>query len=94
MQPFIWVGFPSADVDPTTWNIDPADVERKITPKTKALVVSWAGLLPIMDPIMEIAARHNLMVAEDSRPYSVAIKAARPEQSGISAFIASRARNI
>ena len=56
-----------ADVDPTTWNIDPADVERKITPKTKAiLVVSWAGLPVDMDPIMEIAARHNLMVVEDS----------------------------
>ena len=56
-----------ADVDPTTWNIDPEDVERKITSKTRAiLVVSWAGLPVDMDPILEIAERHNLLVVEDS----------------------------
>ncbi len=56
-----------ADVDPTTWNIDPEDVERKITSKTRAiLVVSWAGLPVDMDPILEIAERNNLLVVEDS----------------------------
>lgn len=55
-----------ADIDPKTFNIDPADVERKVTPKTKAIyVVHYAGLMVDMDPIMEIARKHNLLVLED-----------------------------
>lgn len=45
-----------ADIDPRTFNIDPNDVERKITSKTKAIyVVHYAGQMVDMDPIMEIA---------------------------------------
>lgn len=56
-----------ADVDPHTMNIDPAVVARKITPKTKViLTVSLQGLSADMDPIMELAKKHNLMVVEDS----------------------------
>ena len=55
-----------ADIDPKTFNIDPADVERKITAKTKAIyVVHYAGLMVDMDPIMEIAKKHGLKVLED-----------------------------
>ena len=55
-----------ADIDPRTFNIDPADVARKITRKTKAIyVVHYAGLMVDMDPIMEIAKKHGLKVLED-----------------------------
>jgi len=56
-----------ADVDPDTFNMDPKDVERKITPKTKAIIpVSLYGLPADMDPIMKIAKKHNLIVIEDN----------------------------
>lgn len=55
-----------ADVDPDTFNIDPADVARKITPRTKAIIaVSIYGLSPDMDPILEAARAHGIAVIED-----------------------------
>jgi len=55
-----------ADIDPRTFNIDPADVARKVTPKTRAIyVVHYGGQMCDMDPIMEIARKHNLYVLED-----------------------------
>jgi len=55
-----------ADIDPKTFNIDPEDVARKVTKKTKAIyVVHYAGLMVDMDPIMEIARKHGLKVLED-----------------------------
>ncbi len=55
-----------ADIDPNTLNIDPATIEDKITPRTKAIyLVHLGGLMAEMDPIMEIAQRHNLFVVED-----------------------------
>jgi perosamine synthetase len=55
------------DVDPETFLIDPKDIERKITPKTKAIMtVSLFGLSPDMDPIMEIAKKHNIAIIEDN----------------------------
>ncbi|HEY3079833.1 MAG TPA: DegT/DnrJ/EryC1/StrS family aminotransferase [Chloroflexota bacterium] len=54
-----------ADVD-ETYNIDPADVERKITPRTRAiLVVHLFGNPANMDAIMAVARRHDLPVIED-----------------------------
>ena len=48
-------------------NIDPAAVERLITPKTRAIVVvHYSGLACDMDRIMEIAARRNIRVVEDA----------------------------
>jgi len=48
-------------------NIDPVDIERKITPKTKAIVVvHMAGFPADMDSIMSIAQKHNLKVIEDA----------------------------
>lgn len=56
-----------ADIDPQTFNIDPNDVAKKITSKTKAIIpVSLYGLPPDMDPIMELAKKHNLVVIEDN----------------------------
>lgn len=55
------------DVDPDTFNIDPAAIERAITPKTKAIVpVHLFGQVAPMEEIMEIAQRHNLVVIEDN----------------------------
>lgn len=53
--------------DPVTFNIDPKDFERKITPKTKAVIpVHLYGQSADMDDIMEIAKAHNLIVIEDA----------------------------
>jgi perosamine synthetase len=55
-----------ADIDRRTFNIDPAEIARKVTPKTRAIyVVHYGGLMCDMDPIMEIARKHNLYVLED-----------------------------
>ena len=56
-----------ADVDPRTINMDPKDVERKITDKTKMIVPVHIGGYPVdLDPIMEIAKKHNILVLEDA----------------------------
>jgi len=55
-----------ADVDYSTMNLDPADVERRITSRTRALLpVHFAGRPCDMDALMDIAKRHNLKVIED-----------------------------
>lgn len=55
-----------ADVDPRTFTMDPASVERVITDKTRAIVPTHLYGLPCdMDRILDIAARHNLVVVED-----------------------------
>ena len=55
-----------ADVDPETICIDSKDIEHRITPRTKAIiVVHYAGMPADMDAIMEIAARHKLKILED-----------------------------
>ncbi len=56
-----------ADVSLQTFNIDPRDIEKKITSRTKAIIpVSLYGLPCDMDSIMDIADRHNLVVIEDN----------------------------
>jgi len=56
-----------ADVDPTSYNIDPADIEQKITQKTKAIMpVHLFGQVAQIEAITEIADRHNLAVVEDA----------------------------
>ncbi|UCG60192.1 MAG: DegT/DnrJ/EryC1/StrS family aminotransferase [Phycisphaerales bacterium] len=55
-----------ADVDPDTICIDPKDIEHRITPRTKAImVVHYAGMPADMDAIEKIAAKHNLKIIED-----------------------------
>lgn len=56
-----------ADIDPKSGNIDPEDVKRKITNKTKAIVgVHWAGMPFDIDEINSIAKQHNIKVIEDA----------------------------
>lgn len=56
-----------ADIDPETFTMDPEDVARKITPRTKAIfTVSLYGLSPDMDPIMDLAQKHGIIVIEDN----------------------------
>jgi len=55
-----------ADVDPATFTLDPAALERAITPATRAVVPTHLYGLPCdMDAILQIAARHDLRVIED-----------------------------
>ena len=57
------------DIDPDTWCIDPAAIERAITPRTKAIMlVHTFGHPARMDAIMDIAHRHGLKVIEDAAP--------------------------
>lgn len=55
-----------ADIDPNTYNIDPQDIRRKITPRTKAVIpVHLAGQPCDLDEIHKIAKEHCLTVIED-----------------------------
>lgn len=55
-----------ADIDPVTQNIDPNEVERRITPRTRALLpVHFAGRPCEMDALVDIARRHDLTIIED-----------------------------
>ncbi len=55
------------DVEPDTFNIDVKDIEKAITPKTKAIVpVHLFGQCSNMDEIMELAKKHDLYVVEDN----------------------------
>lgn len=56
-----------ADIIEETFQIDPKSIEKLITPRTKAIItVALYGLSPDMDPIMELAKKHNLKVIEDN----------------------------
>ena len=56
-----------SDVDLSTHLVTAEEIEKKITPKTKAIItVSWNGLSCDMDPIMKLAKKHNLKVIDDS----------------------------
>ena len=56
-----------ADTDPETFTINPARIEERITERTRAILpVHILGLPVAMDPIMDIAKKHNLVVVEDA----------------------------
>lgn len=56
-----------ADVDPNTFQIDVSSIASRITSNTRAIItVALYGLSPDMDPIMNLARRHNLRVIEDN----------------------------
>ena len=56
-----------ADIRPDTYNIDPAEVERRVTPRTRAIVVVHLyGLAADMDPILAFAKTRKLPVIEDN----------------------------
>ena len=55
-----------ADIDPETLCIDPADIEKRITERTKAIVaVHYSGMPADMNAIINIAKKHNLKILED-----------------------------
>ncbi len=55
------------DIDPTTYNIDPARLEAAVTPRTRAIMpVHLYGQVADMQPVMELAERHGLYVIEDA----------------------------
>lgn len=55
------------DMDPVTYNISVPDIEKAITDKTKVIIpVHLYGQPADMDPVLEIARKHNLLVLEDS----------------------------
>lgn len=68
-----------ADICLDDYNIDPEQVERKITPRTKAiLAVHYAGQPCRMDQLFDIARRHNLLLLEDAAHASGAQYRGRP----------------
>lgn len=55
------------DSDPLTWNMDVSQIETKITPRTKAILVVHIYGLPVdMDPVIKIAKKHKLKIIEDA----------------------------
>ena len=55
------------DIRPDTYNIDPAELERRVTPRTRAIVVVHLyGLAADLDPILAFAKSHKLPVIEDN----------------------------
>lgn len=55
------------DIDPLTYNIDPAKIEAAITERTRVILpVHLFGQMADMDPIMDVAKKHNLYVVEDA----------------------------
>ena len=68
VMPIIWSNcIPVfADVDPETVNMDPKSVAERITDRTRAIIVCHlAGQPADIDPILELAAKHNLYAIED-----------------------------
>jgi dTDP-4-amino-4,6-dideoxygalactose transaminase len=56
-----------ADIDPRTFGLDAADVSRRVTPRTRAIVpVHYAGMACDLEVLNAVAARHQLLVIEDA----------------------------
>jgi perosamine synthetase len=56
-----------AEVDPRTYNLDPADAERRVTPLTRAImVVHQIGLPADIDAFLEIGRKHGIKIFEDA----------------------------
>ena len=71
-----------ADINPTTFNVDPESIEAAITPATKAIIpVHLFGQCADMDAICDIAARHGLRVIEDAAQSIGAENRGRPAGS-------------
>ena len=68
VNPVVTAGAKPVFIDslPDTWQLDPRDLERKITSKTKAVIaVHLYGMMCDMDAVMKAAKKHNLYVIED-----------------------------
>lgn len=85
------------DIRPDTLNIDETKIEAAITPRTKVIVpVHYAGVGCEMDTIMEIAARHKLLVVEDAAQGVMSAYKGRPLGSigHMAAFSFHETKNI
>lgn len=68
-----------ADIDPVTFNIDPDDVERRITPRTRAIIpVHLHGAPADMDRLTAIARKYDLAIVEDAAQAPGATHRGRP----------------
>ena len=57
------------EIDPRTFNVDPSDVEQRITKRTKAILpIDQIGLACDIDAVNDIAGRHGIVVVEDAAP--------------------------
>jgi len=86
-----------ADIDPRTFNIDPADVERKITKRTRAIIpVHLHGMTADMDAINVIAKKHNLIVIEDAcQAHGASYKGVKAGNLGdMAAFSLNNSKNL
>lgn len=69
VEPLYWMSIKPifVDIEPDTWCIDPVDIEKKITPTTKAImVVDLYGHIADMNRILKIAQKYKLKVIEDA----------------------------
>ena len=84
------------DIDPATYNLDPAQIETAITPKTKAIMpVHLFGLTCDMTPILAIAAKHGLVVIEDAcQAHGAEYQGQRSGSFGTGAFSLYPTKNI
>jgi len=86
-----------ADIDPETFNIDPEDVARKITPRTKAIMpISLYGLSCDLDPLMELGRRHGIAVINDAAEAFGALYKGRPiaEIADITSYSTENSKHI
>jgi len=76
------------DIDPATYNLNPAQLEAAISPRTKAIMpIHLFGLCCDMDPILEIARKHQLVVIEDAcQSHGAMYKGRRAGSFGIGTF--------
>src|SRR5688572_1970662 len=86
-----------ADIDRHTFTLDPDSIERRITPRTKAIVVVHIFGFPAdMTRIMEVADRHGIAVIEDCAQAHLALHAGRPVGSWgtVGAFSLQASKNL
>jgi dTDP-4-amino-4,6-dideoxygalactose transaminase len=84
------------DIDPKTFNLDPAQIEAAITPATRAIMpVHLFGLPANMDAIMDIANKHHLAVIEDAcQSHGAETKGKRVGSFGTGCFSLYPTKNI
>lgn len=86
-----------ADVQPDTFTLDPKRIEERITDRTRAIIaVHLHGLPADMEPILEIARRHGLLVIEDAAQAPGALYQGRPVGSlgDMAAFSIMAGKNL